>query len=322
MEESARDEVRKLVNQALTNANFLPQPPRLFHYTNSRGFEGIVSTNELWATNAKFLNDAAEVRYGCELALPLLRARQERVTFEPWNEVLGNARALLGDRGVALNSAVLPEFTDAYVVCFCEKDDLLSQWRTYGASGGGYAIEFALHVKSVSPGLPCWQIFLAAVRYKPEEQGRLLNELLNQVERVAEDIRSGKQPLYGEEKASLLAAVAGPLLSSWLYTVKDQAFSSEHEWRLVLLPSVGQHGYLDYEHLLFRGDSIGQVPYFTVRPDCNEQGSCKLPIEGVKCGPNLVHPAAEHSVRLFLRKHGFAKAASNVSSSSIPVRRT
>jgi len=31
---------------------------------------------------------------------------------------------------------------DFYVCCFCEEDDLLSQWRSYGANGTGVSLGF------------------------------------------------------------------------------------------------------------------------------------------------------------------------------------
>lgn len=142
METEAKEEIRRLVGRILGDNGFLKHPPSLYHYTDSQGFEGIVSTNSLWATNAKFLNDASEGRYGCELALPILRSRHEHAK-DDWKKVLGNARLLLGDKSLQLEQDVPEEFTDAYVCCFCEHGDLLSQWRTYGAAGGGYSMEFA-----------------------------------------------------------------------------------------------------------------------------------------------------------------------------------
>jgi hypothetical protein len=59
------------------------------------------------------------------------------------------------------------------------------------------------------------------------------------------------------------------MLPSWLYTVKDRAFSSEHEWRLVLLPSVGVGGYAEYCNPLFRSGKDGpdSVYYSSARPE-------------------------------------------------------
>jgi len=311
MEESAKNDVDEVVRNILHNAGFFPQRPPLFHYTNAPGFEGIISTNVLWATNAKFLNDASEVRYGRELGLPLLRSRCEAAAYEPWREVLGNAQALLGDKNSPVSDSVLAEFTDAYVVCFCEGDDLLSQWRTYGAAGGGYSMEFNISPSSVVPSLRCRQIFVAPVRYERKKQGDLLSDLLDKVEKEVND-----------REAGFLAMVLDLILSAWLYTVKDGAFQSEREWRLVLLPSVDESGYLDYGNLLFRSSQMGPIPFIEVRQNNTPGGNSKLPLVGVKCGPNIAHEAVEHAVRLLLKKHGFLEAAKKASSSTIPVRRT
>jgi hypothetical protein len=39
----------------------------VWHYTNAAGLLGILRSNVLWATDAFFLNDAAEVTYGIDL---------------------------------------------------------------------------------------------------------------------------------------------------------------------------------------------------------------------------------------------------------------
>jgi len=39
------------------------RPPMLYHYTTAAGLIGIVGSQRLWATNARFLNDPSEIRY-------------------------------------------------------------------------------------------------------------------------------------------------------------------------------------------------------------------------------------------------------------------
>lgn len=36
-------------------------PPRLYHYTDTRGLLGILDSQQLWATHAFYLNDATEL---------------------------------------------------------------------------------------------------------------------------------------------------------------------------------------------------------------------------------------------------------------------
>ena len=161
---------------------------------------------------------------------------------------------------------------------------------------------------------------MAAVHYKREEQCGLINRLLDAVEQEARQIGRGKE-LYRETPINFLAAVLGPVLSAWLYTVKDEAFSSEHEWRLILPPGVDEAGHRDYGSVLFRHGRVGRTPYIVVGPE-GEGGIelAKLRIVGVRCGTSIARKAVEHATKLYLKKHGFDEAASNVSSSTIPVR--
>lgn len=38
-------------------------PKHLYHYTTLEGLKGIISSNALWATHYKYLNDSSEVDY-------------------------------------------------------------------------------------------------------------------------------------------------------------------------------------------------------------------------------------------------------------------
>jgi len=121
------------------NRELLPpkQPPPggvLFHYTTADGLKGIIEQNELWATSAYFLNDSAEITYGYGLLKEVL---DEWLSKNPRSEeslTLGLARDLRKSFGEDLLNMSL--IKPIYLTCFCEDDNLLSQWRTYGQSGG------------------------------------------------------------------------------------------------------------------------------------------------------------------------------------------
>ena len=52
----------------------------VYHYTNAGGLIGIITSGQLWASDARFLNDAAETAF----ALPeIIRILQERLANEP-----------------------------------------------------------------------------------------------------------------------------------------------------------------------------------------------------------------------------------------------
>ena len=111
----------------------LPGSEVLYHYTTVEGLKGIVETNELWATSAYFLNDSAEVIYGYEVLKEALNSwissgSEGKASLS--TDLAKYLQSGLADR--LLNKIVSP----IYLTCFCEDGNLLSQWRSYGASGG------------------------------------------------------------------------------------------------------------------------------------------------------------------------------------------
>jgi hypothetical protein len=109
------------------------QKKLIYHYTDSAGLLGIVSSNRLWASEASFLNDPTEGVLFPDLVISSIRKKRGGLT--------------------ALETQVVSHFEDglkkypkppsAFAISFCDDGDLLSQWRGYGSSGSGYAIGFA-----------------------------------------------------------------------------------------------------------------------------------------------------------------------------------
>jgi hypothetical protein len=293
--------------------------PPLYHYTDHAGLLGIVSNNCFWATNAKFLNDASEVKYGSRLAIATISERIERETYAPLKSALETTKEWLLSVE-AHSSSIQPELTDAYVVCFCEQPNLLSQWRMY-SSGGGYAVGFDFRNEKPSR----WregdgrQAFLSKVRYVPDDQETLLKGLLGEVEQKARAIEDGTFYPIDDKPEQFLVRLMDTILPSWLYTVKDPSFDAENEWRLVYLPAVTEEGYATPQGIQFRSGRIGLIPYIELRSDnLEEPKGPKLPIASVKCGPNVDPDLARHAVKLLLRKSGYPRV--DITASAIPVR--
>ncbi len=131
----------------------------VFHYTDAAGLLGILQSDNLFATDYRFLNDPSEGQILREMLLPLFET--EIAEFTPkliakgWlkkkiYEKDGLSVHRLHAEGLyrALIQAV-DNVSPFFVTSFCKHDDgsdayshgLLSQWRGYGG-GGGFAIEF------------------------------------------------------------------------------------------------------------------------------------------------------------------------------------
>jgi hypothetical protein len=217
--------VTPAVEAYLTNAERLLQttddcrtaPSTLYHYTGAPGLLGILQTHELWATNALYLNDAKEVHYGHDLG------RQFINSFSPDSRIHKNLRRGLGYFVSMTNQANV----NNYVVSFCAKPDLLSQWRAYGGNGTGFAIGFDRSelAEMIAPSDTGNQIFsLFPLVYGETLQNRLLHELASAMEAYCEE--SSRMDLHWED------------LRPWLNLIlkcKHPLFREESEWRLSLI---------------------------------------------------------------------------------------
>src|SRR5262245_44571126 len=98
----------------------------LYHYTDLAGFKGIVDTGDLWLTHLRFSNDNEELTHGIEVVSRKLEERLKNDSLERQG-YLQRLKELL-DQPVA---------DGVYICCFCQSNNLLSQWRGYGANGSG-----------------------------------------------------------------------------------------------------------------------------------------------------------------------------------------
>ena len=106
---------------------------------------------------------------------------------------------------------------DLYAACFCEDDDLISQWGGYGGGSAGYAVSFDPLGVTLAGGLPIFR-----VQYDLEEQryviGGFLRALLMSLEVSAS--ATGADPRAIVRTTVQLAAVG---LFMFAATFKDNA---------------------------------------------------------------------------------------------------
>lgn len=113
-------------------------PVHLSHYCDLAALQSILEKGELWASNIRFLNDKEEMQYGCDIAKRVLKKIVEDT--EP-----GQANRIPKYQDTDFDPTVIP---DVYAASFCEKSDLLSMWRGYGAGKQSVSIQFATGMMS------------------------------------------------------------------------------------------------------------------------------------------------------------------------------
>lgn len=252
-------------------------PSTLWHYTSATGLRGILSSGVLWATDAFFLNDAAEVKYGIDLVFGTLPDIDlDNVRDATRDFLFGLVDPKRGPLRRWLEESLRP-----FVTCFCSADNLLSQWRAYAGDDkfGGYAIGFT------PPGaLSSWAqtaphpLTLRRVMYEEDVQRRICRELLEPLveylDLAPED--QAHQDAFAAELVNGIAEVA-----VWC---KHPAFAEEGEWRL----SYGRLQDPDPLPILHRASSGLLVPYVELAaPRAVGAYPDSLPITAIQCGPSL-----------------------------------
>lgn len=282
-------------------------PDLLFHYTSASGLRGILESSRLWATNYRFLNDTSEVAHGVRLFEALIRERLATEADSVISEFLG--------RTLRTANAFDGMF-DCYIACFCERDDLLNQWRTYAGSGGG----FALGLKAKEIGRRWGQLertqdfVLRRVVYDVDQQRNLLAAVIDGAIAV---LASATQGVDVDEANNVIARCCQFVraeTADYLLSFKHPAFEIEQEWRLCHVVSTGEDG-----HLKFREGPFGLTPYvcLDVTPMAGVNHN-KLPLSRVTHGPVPNPENVRFALNKLLRSLNYAFV--EVAGSTLPVR--
>jgi hypothetical protein len=212
-------------------------------------------------------------------------------------------------------------FIDAYFAAFCEKGNLLSQWRAY-AGTQGFAIEFdPLAIKgelTLTTKAPARNLRLAKVEYDPAKQHKNFRELIEEVSDTVESAKVGKS---GAALPTALVEFTRMVLSSWAATVKHPGFEEEQEWRMIFQPLITEkEQYLSTSEFVVRLEGPEFVTHVEFIPDQKVLGKRgrKLPIRSIVCGPNVEMRSAKRAVEILLRNNGYDGV--EIRKSEIPAR--
>jgi hypothetical protein len=249
----------------------------LYHYTTASGLLGILRDRRIWMTDIEFMNDAAELAYARPVVLDSLRARADEIAPPDEDSADGMRAATLRNAAGELEPS--SQNYHVYATCFCEKGDLLSQWRAYGGDGGyaiGFRTEWLLDVSASQDS-----IHFAKVTYGLDDARPRLDAMLNEVAR----------PVAGFPGATGNFRLMEFVLPT-VAAIKDPTFAEEQEWRLLSTGS-GVGG------LRFRSGSVGLVPYVEV-------GFPDNAVAQVIVGPGQHSQVRISGVRQLLESHGMS----------------
>jgi len=205
----------------------LMPPPILNHYTSMQGLLSIVETGRIRASHVRYLNDSSEIATMWKVVLGRLKERLSAV--EPTED-----KTYLSE---VIKLAESRPLSNEFVASFSEKDDDLSQWRSYCPSGAGFSIGFSSAtlrsqwVSNPSGGEPSFVgAQLLKVLYLSEGDTAELDRTIDAIFELAARFH-GTPGFYGPLSRE-------KIVPAWLSVIapsyKNSAFRNESEWRLVL----------------------------------------------------------------------------------------
>ncbi len=268
---------------------FVEPDQRFYHYTDLNALNNIVSNHDIWLTNSRYSNDRDEVLHGYRVAKEVV---EKRLRSEKRKRPKDETRMEYIEAVSALIEEPAPE--GFYVCCFCEEDNLLSQWRSYGANGTGVSLGFdpQSFEAIAGPDMPSGLMRLWRVFYKPKTQKKIVHAAL---EFYAAQLNQG----YGVEDTARLAADA---IQFFIPTFKNEDFAEEKERRLIFTPRVGCP--VKPRYRVARGML---VPYYSLAELARESSGQQwpLPIKSVLVGPSSQIELNEESTKMLLMQHGY-----------------
>lgn len=281
-------------------------PKRLFHYTSPTGLIGIAESKTIWATHIQHLNDRKELEHAVDIAR-LIISNMLRSSFKDLPR--DNEKVLLLNE---MSNYAGRTSSDIYVTCFSEERDLLSQWRAYCPSGGGYVIGVSsnqLHMVSSQQNF-----FLSPCVYDHEQQQKLVKEIFDYHYNVAlKQMDAVPSHDRNEHFIRGLAVQFTRELSKYGAILKHDSFEEEKEWRLVSYSRGVNHPSIKH-----RAGSHSIIPYldFDLKtkqyPDLARAGSDEqiIIIKGPTRDPN----ASAFAVQSLMHKQfpeGFSTSNTN-----------
>lgn len=253
----------------------------LYHYTTLEGLKGILTNRSIWCSHMRSFNDPLEFQYGKSLVVQelnnVLKNQQER-------EIKLFIQGLVRDIGT------FEVLYHAYAACFCESDNLLSQWRGYSSSGGGYNIGITFENETMF----CHDyeniegkshVILRKIIYDEKEQKDLINDVIKELVEGALRGLTGFRKRGGipDAWASMASMQAVNILYDIVFSLKNPAFKEEAEWRLIKTRKTNHKPYL----VNFRERDGILIPYLNTYIFTPEKDDLRFPLRTIRFGPML-----------------------------------
>jgi len=289
----------------------------LYHYTPVEGLKGILESRSIWCSHIKCFGDPLEWLYGEKLV-------KERIEIARLNEKDPNILEML-DNLIPLIKTVNSTILDTYVACFCETDNLLSQWRGYADKGGGYClgIPFKSDTKITYDRENFRHSQLSSLRkiiYNIDKQKHFVDKaiqyLIESTQRAIArmEIENYTIPLG---YFSSIAVDYVNILIEIIICLKNPVFSEENEWRLIIFKNKLEN----QENVKFRALRGELIPYLQANIYDKVKDTRKFPLKSIRIGPGLDSERAEYSVSLFVESNSKQSNQININFKEVKIQR-
>jgi hypothetical protein len=299
-----------------------PIPERLWHYSSIAGFQGIIESKSIFATDLQFLNDRREFVYTRRIA-------EDVVESLPEQGALGFPKREFAKK--AVNIAFDAKFLNLkgiqiFVACFSHEEDQLGQWRGYSHGTSGVSLAFNLAEIRPPAEIGTFVVF-APCEYDPSRQRELVECALKHAFDTMENrwdsvVRTTWAKIAGaspsqqaalRQEAALTASndstFARELQKATNKTsmellkiaalLKDPAFREEKEWRLVL-PVPTEKANLQNPRR-FRPGNTTLIPY--IEHNLLRSSDQKLPLVDLILGPGSDARGGEAALSFLRDQH-------------------
>ena len=293
-------------------------PDQIFHYTSPAGLFSILQENSLRFTDCQFMNDVSEyihIRKPFRIAMEALK---DELNYPYFSELATS----LFDHNRSFSDQNDKEVFNYYLFCTSVVPDSLGMWNHYIKDKNYQGYSIGLHVKCLlesfreisHSGL---KISHGKVLYKEEEQVELLLNTLRDIDHEIMQIGKDMESIVWDDR--FFAASAEGILKSRLEEFrlffKDESFSDEREYRLVL--KISKQCEQQFEKLLTRGYSSKNGIFI---PHIDLAFSKENAIHSIKVAPMIEFQLAKVGLQRFLQDHYYPAGKIDISQSTIPIR--
>ena len=258
------------------------EPTRLYHYTSTDGLIGIASSRKFFLSDMMASTDQSEVRHGVDTVRRVLEEHKGDPIADSFVHSFSDSTLWWG----------IGKHIFVHAICFCEKGDVLTQWRSYSPVGG---VAIALNFSELMERATRADFAFGRMIYSPEAQRDLVRRMFNRGRDHFHQLLKNLSGLGQAEREQaineILILISRPLLTLALF-FKHLAFASEEEWRVLKIEAADNS-----TSLRFRGRSGTIIPYV----ELDFEPSL---ITEIRCSPGYWSRSSLHAIGRLSRSLG------------------